>query len=70
MYPFVITFPSTFMSPVEAMRLDTTMLLVLMYVIVSVLKFMSTVVVFAKKALSTWNVFATYKLLETTRLDN
>jgi hypothetical protein len=47
------------MFPVAAIRFDTTMLLVLMYVIVSVLKFMSTVVVLAKKVLSTWNVFAT-----------
>jgi len=37
-----------------------------MYVIVNVLKFISTVAEFAKRALSTWNVFATYMLLATT----
>jgi hypothetical protein len=37
-----------------------------MYVIVNVLKFISTVVEFANRAVSTWNVFATYMLLATT----
>ena len=48
------------------MRLDTTMLLVLMYGMVNVLKFISTVVEFANRALSTWKVFATYMLLANT----
>jgi hypothetical protein len=58
MYPFDTTFPYTFTFPVDAIKFDVTRLLVLMYVIVSVLKFMSTVVVLAKKVLSTWSMFA------------
>ena len=54
------------MFPVEAMRFDTTMLLVLMYGMVNVLKFISTVVEFANRALSTWKVFAAYMLLANT----
>jgi hypothetical protein len=48
-----MTVPYMFTFPVEAIIFDVTRLLVLMYVIVSVLKFMSTVVVLAKNVLST-----------------
>ena len=57
------------MFPVAAIRFDTTMLLVLMYVSVNVLKFMSTVVVLAKNVLSTWSMFAAYMLFVVTELD-